>query len=171
MCFRWIQFIFWRLFNKIEWGELKQTSCRATSFYNWKGLSPSINRMHRFYTLLASFDHDYNPNFLQTLSHILFFRWKIHYDPKFASAFRQILKHGTFNLVLVINHDHIISFRRPFASSQAGGSYYFTLANRKCVPVLLLWFVGKWTQRWRWREQLIPDFEFQLEKLWLNILN
>ena len=80
--------------------------------------------MRRIYTLLASFDHDYNPNFLQTSSHFLFFFGeKIIIDPKFASTFRQILRHGNFNLALVINHDHIISFRRLFASSQAGIRY------------------------------------------------
>ena len=58
-----------------------------------------------------------------------------------SSAFRQFLRHGNSNLVLDINHDHIISFRRPFVSSQAGSRYYFSLSNRKYFPVFLLWFV------------------------------
>ena len=58
-----------------------------------------------------------------------------------SSAFRQFLRHGNSNLVLVINHDHIISFRRPFVSSQAGSRYYFSLSNWKYFPVFLLWFV------------------------------
>ena len=158
--FRWIQVIVWRFFNKVEWGELKQkTNWRAAGFHDQKRLSPSINKMHRIYTLLASFDRDYIPSFLRTISHFLFFRFKNHYDPKFSSTFRQILRHGNFNLVLVINRDHIISFWRPFASSQSESRYYFSLSIRKCFPVLLLWFVGKLTRRWRWREQLIPDFE------------
>ena len=52
-------------------------------------------------------------------------------DPNFASTFRQISRHGKSNLALVINHDHIISFRRPFVSSQAGSRYYFSLSNRE----------------------------------------
>ena len=58
-----------------------------------------------------------------------------------SSAIRQFLRHGKSNLVLVINHDHIISFRRPFVSSQAGSRYYFSLSNRKYFHVFLLWFV------------------------------
>ena len=58
-----------------------------------------------------------------------------------SSAIRQFLRHGNSNLLLVINHDHIISFRRPFVSSQAGSRYYFSLSNRKYFPVFLLWFV------------------------------
>ena len=86
------------------------------------------------------------PNFPRTISRFLFYRWKNHEVPKFASTFRQFLRHGNFNLVLVIKHDHIISSRRPFASSQGGSRYYFSLSNRKCFPVLLLWFAGNW--RW-----------------------
>ena len=63
---------------------------------------------------------------------------KNQYDPEFTSKFRQVLRHDNLNLVLVINHDHIISFRRPFASSQAGSRYYFDVSNRKDFPVLLL---------------------------------
>ena len=58
-----------------------------------------------------------------------------------SSAFRQFLRHGNSNLVLDISHDHIISFRRPFVSSQAGSRYYFSLSNRKYFPVFLLCFV------------------------------
>ena len=67
--------------------------------------------------------------------------------------------------ILVITKWQIISFRRPFISSQAGGKFYFSLSNLKRFPVLLLYFAGNLTRSSRWREQLIPDFEFQFGKL------
>ena len=95
--------------------------------------------------------------------HFLYFRWKNHLDPKFASTFRQIVRHDNFNLVLIINHDHIISFRRPFVSSQAGRRYYFSLSKRKFFrftalvrrknwpKLTLTWTTNAWS--WIWLEE------------------
>ena len=111
-------------------------------------MSPLITVTYHIYTLLASFDHEQLSNFPQKFNHFLFFLIK-QFDPQFTWTYRQTLRHGNLSLVLVDDHDHIISFRRSFVSFLAGSRYYFSLSNRNCILVLLLWFVGKLTRRWR----------------------
>ena len=64
--------------------------------------------------------------FLEQLVISCFFEVHFIYVLNFASTFRQIFRHDDLNLVLGTKHDHIISLRRLFISSQAG-SFYFNL--------------------------------------------
>ena len=80
------------------------------------------------------FEFQFRTVFFNKVNSCSFFGENIIRIPNFLSTFRQILRHGNSNLALVINHHHIISVLRPFASSQAGSRYYFSLSKPEIFP-------------------------------------
>ena len=51
-----------------------------------------------------------------------------------TSTSRQFQRHEILNLVLVITHYHIISFRCPFNSSQAGSRFLLQSVKPEMIP-------------------------------------
>ena len=95
--------------------------------------------MYRIYTFLASFDDELFPKFFMNNLPFPVFSVQNHRDPHFMSTFRQFLNHANSNPALVVKHDHILTFRRPFVlpKQEVDFTSVYEIGNIFCSTALV----------------------------------